>query len=205
MIKCKDCGNKFKELSSHLRYSNCDWPKMGKETKNILIGSILGDGSVDWSGNNHRILVRNTKRYYLEEISDYIGDICHSITTENRDNGKNMYSLNTMSHPKINKIVEPFYDKKQKVFPELEPESKILEHWYYQDGSYHNGRCRIQMVNFSDYRDRVTSFFEESGIGKPYYDTSSGSFRAEFSVEQSKDFIDYISPKSSSVFGYKFP
>lgn len=205
MVTCKGCGEDFSELASHLRYNDCEWPEISNNQRDILLGSILGDGSVDWSGKNRRILIRNTNRDYLVEVSEKLGPLSHSITKEERDNRKDIYSLNTISHPEIESIVSDLYSGKEKVFTFFEPSPTVIRHWYYQDGSYHEGRCRIQMVNFSKFEKEITRFFKTSGIGEPYYDTSGGSFRAEFSVDQSKEFLEYIEPEDITVFSYKFP
>lgn len=184
---CYNCSKEFKSLSKHWSMStNCSYPNFSSEQIEILTGVVMGDGCVDrHSSKNWNIICSNIKREYLEYLCDKLENFSRQVRVgktakqsaqssrfvdePEQDNYNTIYRWQTISHPEINDKFD-WAVNGNKTFPKnINLSSTVLTNWYCCDGHFENPpeRIRISMSNESENKDKIESYFADSGLPKP--------------------------------------
>lgn len=109
-----------------------------KEQKDILIGSILGDGAM--RKKTHALLEINhsyTQREYVDWLYHKFQNYVDTPPKMRRSNGKRIaYRFTTKSLPEFTQFYNAFFLEKRKIIPNLLVLSPLtLAVWYMDDGS----------------------------------------------------------------------
>jgi len=191
MYKCKQCGNEYKSLGQHWRMSSCQYPIFTEIQWDILVGSIMGDGSV-----NIRERQKPSFQWFMtnENYLNYIDKIFGNITTgvrlaicseekakRNRESGfhpeaqgknySDQYYVRTRGHKQL-KELEGWYSSGKKVWPpDIELTPTVLKHWFVQDGTWKNdgssNYIRIAAANEIENTNKINKMFKDSGLPCP--------------------------------------
>lgn len=221
-MKCNDCGEEYKKITTHWSKSDCSHPEI--KNQELLTGLIMGDATIDDKFDetrNPRLRLTMTNKEYLESLykkapylwtkkpsihrtSEELASNKHkdSFTESNNPaNFKTQYKIQTISHPDLEKY-EKWYSTGKKVFPEdLELTPTILKHWYVCDGSYNNNGSRrfltIHCSNERKNKEKINGMFEEKGFTDFRWredKTSNGTWRASisFTVEETERLFEYM-------------
>jgi len=208
---CGECGNEYQRISQHWAWNEDHRPEIDEVDKERLIGLLMGDGCIEsGAGNGNRknaaMLVHNTNKEFLQEISELIklpSNINKTKTGQeafenfglsqevNVENFNDIYRLSFVSHPYFNELKE-WYSSGRKRFPEdlsLTPES--LGCWYVCDGSIERQegrqpRMRIASVNEQG-EQAVLDLFEILDVNPKWNGHS-----IYFSVEDSKKMWNWM-------------
>lgn len=116
---------------------------MNKTQKSMIIGSVLGDGSII---SSERRLNSYFKVAHCEKQKDYLfwkkeilGNFVNTINKNIDKRGNSiMYGFHTISHQELNRLRDMFYDNNKKVIKEeigLYLDSLGLATWFMDDGS----------------------------------------------------------------------
>jgi hypothetical protein len=233
MVDCPKCGEEYKNLGTHWRYSPSHRPELTQKQLEVTTGLLMGDGSVCSGGQNFRLKVKMISQNYLKYLDKVFACLATGVSLsqtaaesakENRDSGfspnakeenySDLYHWYTRSHPKFNKFRE-WYSSGEKVWPEnIELTPTVLKHWYVGDGSYHNSRSKqyisIGMSNEVENIKKVSKYFTNVDLPKPsnysVYQRDNGGKDciAEWRVEDSYKLFDYMGEPLPD-FEYKWP
>lgn len=133
-MKCESCEGSFESLPLHWSLSSCDYPELSDYQKDILIGVLMGDGSVivPEHRNEGYLTVSVVEDEFLDWLFDELGWLVEAKRYEEPD--KDIHSLRTLSHPFITDL-RSWYDTGRKRYPGgLELNSTIAKMWYVTDG-----------------------------------------------------------------------
>lgn len=182
---CPECGGEYNRLGQHLALSSCNYPDIPDRYKRIIIGVLMGDGSITIGSGSKRgqfTVGSITKEYltYLQETAPnwLWNGIFLDTTAEQRveyghteGNQHDYYKLNSMRHPVFTQLRREWYNDGNKRYPDdLDLDPLILKHWYVTDGTLHkragNARCRAKIAcsNESDRPETVISLIDQVGI-----------------------------------------
>jgi len=227
---CNQCGNEYQKIGSHWSLSSdCSHPSFTNHQREIIIGLLMGDGSVNRASKGNPMLECSMiSKNYLQYIDDQFGEMGCGISLhvtasqkaqENRKSGfgpnadsadyQDKYRWQSIRHPEIEEFAD-WYASGKKVWPgtiELTP--TVLKHWYCCDGHWDNygshNRIEIAMLNETDNTDKVDQLFENAGLPSPSnYDISEKHCNAEFTVDQSNELWQYMGEPLPD-FEYKWP
>lgn len=220
-VACPECGEEYERLGRHWFHSPSHRPDFTERQKDIIIGSLMGDGYLDRDNKNSRIKWKMISQNYLEWVDDIFGCLSTGVSIEktaeelakqNRDNFfdpntrgekySDLYVLTTRSHPFLNNF-NSWYETGKRVWPnDIELTPTVLLHWYVQDGNWRNrgGSNHIKFTASKEYGnyDKLDSYFENVNIPTPNnykeYERSDGRKKLDirFTVEQSKELWDYM-------------
>jgi len=232
---CQQCGKEFEGIGVHWETnSKCEHKSLTEHQREIVVGLLMGDGSLNTQNKNPRLQVQMTSPNYLEYVANKFGvlggDILICRTAEEnarhkRESGfrpnadpkdySDVYQWSSMCHPEL-KEFENWYSSGKKVWPpDIELTPTVLKHWYIGDGSWNNTKrnnnIRIGMSNEVENTDKVDRMFENSGLPSPSSyriweeDKGNGpSCEALFTIEQSIELWNYMG-KPLPDFHYKWP
>lgn len=233
-MKCHSCGDTFEKIVTHWARSSCNHPSISDEHMEILIGVLMGDGTIydKFDDNrNPRFRVYMTNREYLEYLSRELNTLTtsnpqiHRTSQEladsysefsesnNPDDYKEQYRLQTISHPSLRQL-EKWYQSGEKVYPEdLYLSETILKNWYVCDGSFNNNGYRsyieIHLSNERENKGKIERYF--SRIGHPISrwrddEQENGHYKTSiiFNKSESNDLFRYMG-KPLPGFEYKWP
>lgn len=233
MKQCPNCGNKYKNIGSHWRQSSCEYKELSTVEEDIIIGLLMGDGSLDKCNKSPRLEVSMISKKYLNYLHKKFGILSAGVkfkqsasksAKENRDRGfssnakeenySDLYRWRTITHPELEKFND-WYTESGKVWPEdIKLTPTVLKHWYCGDGCYKNNNydkfIQISMSNEYKNTEKVDKYFENSSLPKPNkYETwerKDGSIKcdAKFTVEDSKKLWKYMGDPLPD-FEYKWP
>lgn len=232
-VTCPDCGEEYTDLGKHWYYSPDHRPSFTEHQREIIIGLLMGDGSIDTCNKNPIIDIEMISPNYLEYLDEQFGCLTTGVSLKktaaesaqhNRDrefspnakeeNYSDMYRLRSRTHPELQEFAD-WYSSGEKVWPEdIELTPTVLKHWYCGDGHWHNSEANncisIAMANEISNTNKIDEIFRNVGIQAPSNYSSSerkgGSFtcNADFTVEQSKELWEYMG-KPLPDFEYKWP
>ena len=129
--------------------------KLSKLQRQILIGTLLGDGHLDTQdeGRTYRLKVEHSsaQREYLEWLHSNFSEWVRSgIYEKKRDDGREHIGFNTYSHGALRFYAHQFYDGKKKRIPVqigklLSPIALAV--WFMDDGSWKSDSHRTFIIH----------------------------------------------------------
>lgn len=229
---CEQCGREFEGIGSHWMQSSCSYPALTDHQKEIIVGLLMGDGSLNRYGKNPRLQCNMISLNYLEYLDEQFGVLGTGVSLQDtaeesaknaRDSGfrpnavkenySDVYRWQSRSHSELHEY--NWYTSGEKVWPKtIDLTPTVLNHWYSGDGNCDNsgpqGCIRIAMANEVENQEKVNQIFENAGLPSPSNyaisdrnDGSSGC-NAQFTVEQSKELWNYMGEPLPD-FEYKWP
>lgn len=205
---CHQCSRDFVHIGKHWAKAPCEYQTIDIEQHEIIIGLMLGDGCLDRSHSNPRLLVVMTNKEYLSYIDEKLDPFTTGVSFRNsaveqaqmsRESGfheeataddyNDVYQVRTISHPELVQYAE-WYDTGSKRFPaDLSLTPPVVKHWYVCDGTIkHRGNgtrlpsIEISSANESDRMDWLVGKFEEMGLS-PTGSSQSLSFGVDDSAK----------------------
>lgn len=114
--------------------------KLTKRQKSIIIGTILGDGHLEFNGyKGTRIQIKQCKKHkeYVFWLYKELKNLCKSPPNKRKDNSQWFFGTRYINE--ITELKNVFYSKKTKIVPEnisdilIDPLSLAI--WYMDDGN----------------------------------------------------------------------
>jgi len=182
---CPECGDEYKALAQHWRYSPEHRPDFSDYQKEVITGVLMGDGNIDsHTGGRPRLRVTSITKPYLDLLDDILG--IHSLGVElkttaeeaverNIETGfspnadvndySDLYELRTRNSPNLEQFSN-WYDSGHKIWPDVELTPTILKHLYVCDGSLNktSGQVHISCSNELDRKNKLEQRFESAGL-----------------------------------------
>lgn len=204
-----------KRLELPLRKSSRVKPaNISQKDKDILIGHLLGDGSIfKLRANrvNPVFCITSKHKEYLEWISstcDFLKDrpIVKRTSNDQRTNKQYVaYHIRSLSKPFLLDMLNEWYPISEKIIPRslyLNPE--IVLRWFMDDGCLTREAVKLSTDCFSVLDvEFLCNLFEQEGLN-PTIHMSYEAPRIYFSKPETKKFFDYIGPCPIDVFEYKW-
>lgn len=216
-VICHECSDDFVRPASHWSQGQCSFPDLTSNQEAIVMGLMLGDGTLRTQTNNPFVQVYVINRPFLEWIDDELGWLSTGVSLYRNaersaeisrnnghpdadpDNYHDVYVLQTRTMPQFS-MFESWYrdDRRRKHFPSyvvLNP--MITRIWYACDGSLNYDRrypgsrphATIGVGDEMENIGNVLRMFDESTF--PHQPTvDNGSIR--FSVDETEDFLDWM-------------
>jgi hypothetical protein len=116
-----------------------DYVTMTPEAIQVILGGVVGDGSINQQGKNYAFTTACIHRQYVEFKKSLLGDLpCNIVAKMNHGYKVNeIFTLNTYAHPAITKISGNSLSRNLKQLNDLG-----VALWFYDDGSLHkNSHC----------------------------------------------------------------
>ena len=194
-------------------YQELNIPKF-KES--ILIGKMIGDGSLDIHNANKYAITYGHKVDH-EEYIDYINELLGNFCTQVKDYrisgyGTKMVRSRTKHNYNLNKIFDSWLVDNKKQIPKLTLNPIILAFWYMDDGSLHHSDKQRDRAEFAicAYDDNSCENINESLLKYGFsnfsiYKDNKGFNRLRLNADDAeKLFIDirYLVPECMQ---YKLP
>lgn len=191
---CPSCGQRYERLAQHWAMSSvCDYPLLSDHTEQILMGILMGDGTVHSppSANNARLEVTNINRHFLNWMDEELGWLSNGVrlkrTAEeireenlrsNHDRFatadyaiRDQYVLTTARHPFVNELDNWYGDNQKRYPPDLKLNPTTLKLWYVCDGTllwgnsgHKRPQARIEVTNEADRPSYLKDLFADVGF-----------------------------------------
>jgi hypothetical protein len=195
----------------HWNASSCDYPDINNNTKDMLVGLLMGDGYIGESGSSNYFTLTMKNKRFLDWLDSELGVIStgvnkfksgDKIKSDAEESGfipsdsdyefNDQYRMWTVCHPHFSEL-RNWYASGDMVVPEsVKINNTVAKYWYISDGGLQirddcKPRCQITMKNMKGYKGRILSELEKSGFN-PTFTTD----RIVFSVEETTDFLTWI-------------
>lgn len=221
--QCPECGESYKSLGIHFSYNEDHRPELTTKQREIIIGSLLGDGGYNQRDGNFRwqgMIVQP----YLKWLQNQFNPHARSITkhenptsaaqslseqfNKNNVDCSQQFTLATLPHPQLSFCEEWGYSNGgfEINFPDnfnLTPTT--LKIWYISDGSiswYNNEHCDVRIYN-TEQIHRTT--FLENLFNKIDISVTVGDDVIRVLPTEINDFFKYIGdPPTNSDAGFKY-
>jgi len=231
MVVCQQCSNEYKSISSHWsKNSSCSHPSLTQEQYEIVVGLLMGDGTLHRSNKNAKIQAQMTTKEYLKYIDKKFGKFGNGVTlahtasekaTLNKKSGfqqdakeenySNIYRWRSCGHPELNQF-RSWYETGNKIWPDdIDLTPTVLKHWFCGDGCWSNtngnNHIQISMANEIKNREKVDKLFNSSNLPEPSSyaigkrKDGSKTCTAQFTVSDSEILWDYM---GKPVFGFEY-
>lgn len=214
--ECPTCGEDYKSIAHHWRGGTCDFPELSNRQREIIMGMLMGDASIDRSPTTPRFQVHMTTSACLEWLDRELGPLTsgvkiHYTAEENTERCqpftegaecKASYYLRTCSHPAFEEFAG-WYGAGGKQFPEdLTLTPLMAKCWYVCDGTLNTNasvpRPRIASINECEREEYLLGLFEEQG-----FSPSFNYPQIEFPTKGAAEFLDWMGDPIPG-FEYKF-
>jgi len=231
-VACPECGEEYKRLGSHWVYNPSHRPNFTQQQKEVITGLLMGDGSINESNKNPRIVSNMISKNYLEYIDNIFACLGTGVSLvrtakdsakQNRDRGfrpnakeenySDVYRWESRSHPHLQKWAD-WYSTGEKVWPkDIELTPTVFKHWYCCDGYWANKNSKncieVSMANEINNRNKINKMFKNVSLPSPSNYVISEikgveACTATWTVEQSKELWEYMGEPLPD-FHYKWP
>ena len=200
-----------------MRLPNTD--PISKRQKEIIIGNILGDGSLEFNGfHGTRLQIKQSLKYrdYVFWLYDQLKNLCNSSPKQRKDY---QWYFSTKYLTELTSLRKIFYPNDQKVIPKniskllISPLSLAI--WYMDDGSLywrpkeHNGfRLYTNCFLVDDVHQLKNTLYNNFGVESTVQSTSCRGKkypRLYIGVKGRDRFLSLIKPYILNCFSYKLP
>jgi len=229
---CPDCGGTYQRIAQHWSLSSCQSPELSDEQYEILVGLLMGDGTVGFSTKGTpRIEVNMITEEYLHHLDSKFPVYGKGVRLVNsaeenarrdRESGfnpsadlsnySNTYRWSTMMSDVFSDFGD-WYSSGEKVWPsDISLTPMTLKHLYCCDGYYRNTDTHdyitIAMNNERGNLSKVEQMFADSGLPAPTWQNYDNGDRndctARFTKSQSLTLWEYMGEPLPG-FEYKWP
>lgn len=103
--ECPQCGQQYQRLSSHWSHPNteCDYPDIPDESRQLVAGLVLAAGSVSGNGQNRHVRIGTVTDVLAEWTADRLGWLCQSVRSEPSAGDETIHVVRTVAHPDLNR------------------------------------------------------------------------------------------------------
>ena len=191
LVECPNCEHKSPQLGKHWSGSGCEYPELTQHQKEVLVGILMGDGSINTPQGNQnarfRVDMYEPSIPYLEYLSDVIfpvitTDVKQGETVEqsalrssntfdlNINRCHDMYYLSSRRMPCFNQYIEWYNENHTKIWPceDIKLTPTVLKHYFVGDGHWNNkGSADHITFAMNDQKTNVNSvvkMFERIGF-----------------------------------------
>jgi len=228
---CPDCENEYQRIGQHWSLGSCQYPELSGEQEEILVGLMMGDGTLARSQKGTpRIQANMTNVDYLNHIDSKFPNLSAGVTQvytaeenalRDRESGFNpdasaddysdTYRWSTVTADTFDMFTD-WYQNGDKLWPERPFTETSLKHLYCCDGYRHDSgshnNITIAMNNESDNTDKIDRMFEDAGLPTPSWQVYEKNGRtdvtARFTKADSRLLWDYMGEPLPG-FDYKWP
>jgi hypothetical protein len=184
------------------------YPPFNSEQRSLIIGGLLGDGSVS-EGTRYYESHSNKQKLYLFKKNKILEPFSSKISPCDNNTG---LRLSTIHHPNFLEFHKVFYEERSKGklipvdFIKDNWHDYILAYWFFDDGYYNDETNEFSIYNKSPYPEQLLKLvqFLESHYGWRFH-YSTSTFQLTFSKEFYKDFVDILLQVATSDLYYKIP
>lgn len=180
-----------------------------EEQKSILIGCLLGDGTMRKKKNAH---LEINHCYAQKALVDWIfSKFNHLVITEpkwRKGNGKReAYRFATRSLPVFTPFYDRFFPRGKKIIPEkLKLDPLILAVWFMDDGSKSRSSVYLNTQQFSKMEQmQLIDLLKKQFSIKSTLNRDKTYFRIRIRTRSVKRFIKLVERFVLKEFKYKFP
>jgi len=180
--------------------------------KQVLIGKMLGDGSL--GQQNNRLTFSHSLQEYTEFTAQALGDFAYYLEDVRKSGyGSTMYRVRTITSKYLNTYFENWFNSGKKEVPdnlvdEITP--LALAFWYMDDGSLghtesQEDRANIATCNFSENSIKTLIKCLEKFNIKATKQLSNNYFRLRLNKDEAEKFFILIAPYIPPFMQYKLP
>lgn len=220
--ECHECGERYNTLGQHWGASDCSKPEFSDKHHEMIIGMLMGDGSICYHYDNPTLQISVIKKEYLEYIDEELGNLSLGVRKQtvaeesakmNRESGfspnaktenySDIYRLVTTAHHELQQYAD-WYSTGEKVFPQsINLTPTTLKHWYCCDGTMDtwdgSRRIRISAGNEEQNKDKLKDYFNNVGLPQPTLTSiEGGTSQYDYTELQ----IGFTVEDSKEVFSY---
>jgi hypothetical protein len=210
-MQCPNCGESFERLGMHWYHRTCPYPKIDEQTEEMLVGLLMGDGSIPDRDANELFHLPMINRRFLNWFDDQMGVLTTGVSLKKtaaelasknrasgfspnarRENYHDMHTVWSRTHPIFNELHE-WYEDGRKWFPsDLELTPTVAEFWYVCDGYLDVGRwgrprIEIKTRNERERADFLVGLFEDVGFAPTYR-----RHELQFTCDETEALINWI-------------
>jgi SAM-dependent methyltransferase len=201
---------KDKNILNKSNYRLLKYPPFTPEQHTLILGSLLGDGSV--SGQTYFYEFHSFKQeQYLRKKFNILKP--YSVRITPADDGTGL-RLSTVHHPNFRVYYDLFYE--EGVDGKLIPvdylasnwHDDILAYWFFDDGHYNDEADEITIANKCPYPDqmlKMTEFLESKYGWRFHCNIGSNIYHLSFSKEFYSNFVDLLLKVITPDLYYKIP
>jgi len=232
--KCPSCGKLYNEIARHWKQTQCDYPELTDRQKQIITGSLMGDGNLNKRNKTPILKLVMINKDYLEYIDDIFEKVSCGVKKHKTDlqsynekvsrgfktsleNYNDQYIWYTRAIPELKEYTNWYKGKDNKIWPkDVKLTPTTFKHWYVQDGHFKNNTtiC-ISLSKEFDYSDKIKEMFNNSVMPNPdrhdktiYKEKYTGKQRKQYNIvwnySKSKEIFDII-PNNPPGFEHKWP
>ncbi len=140
--------------------------------KSIIIGSILGDGSLRKTQNRRNALLEINHSFsskkYVDWKYEHLKNLVITPPKKRKNNGKRIaYRFTTRSLPEITQFYDKFYQSNKKViFENITLDPLVMAVWFMDDGNktYNALYLNTQQFDLDSQRKLMNQLFNQWGI-----------------------------------------
>jgi recombination protein RecA len=179
-----------------------------KDQRSIIVGSLLGDGSMRCKKNalleiNHCL----KQRSYVDWKWQLLENLVRTPPKARSGNaGRQAYRFTTLSLPQLTPFYEAFYMGGRKAVPEIELTPLALAVWFMDDGckSHRAVYLNTQQFDKSSQALLLDNLNAQLGV-KASLNRDKSYFRIRVAVKSMERFRDLVKPYLLDEFAYKLP
>lgn len=193
---CYNCGNEYKNITSHWSRSNCSYRTIDATKLSIIHGLLLGDGCIANGPNKSYFILRMSNREFLQVIDEKLDWLSLGVNKydSQQGRGKDMYSLQTLSHPTLTTLREKWYPSSKVVPEDMKLTSEKVKLWYVCDGNLDYGSdgslrpaSKFSIHTLSSYKDNLSDYLDKNGI-----ESSVNKNGVRVSADSTDDFLTFL-------------
>jgi LAGLIDADG DNA endonuclease family len=201
----KDMGIQLKTINRIESY-----PSFTKEQRSLIIGGLLGDGSVSSKTRYHESH-SNKQRLYLLKKYNMMEPYSSNLYPCDDNSG---LRFTTINHPNFLEFYNLFYDPKLegKLIPvdfiKNNWSDEILAYWFFDDGYYDDVTNEFFINNFCpkiDQLEALISFLNERYDWSFRYSFFTNIYNITFSKDFYADFVNILLKVATPDLYYKIP
>jgi len=128
---CPACGEQKERLSRH--WSFCEFPDVGGDLRELLLGILLGAGSLQGNGENTRhLLVKTTSEGVARWLFGELGWLAHSLRRETFEGEREpLYHVRTHAHTHLRRLRDDWYrDGEKQLQTDTSPTASAARVWW---------------------------------------------------------------------------
>lgn len=200
---------KIGTISKSLHRIN-SYPKFNKAQRSLLIGSLLGDGSVSGKDYYYESHSNKQKQYLLKKYSIMEPYSCRIVPCDLGTGTR----IATIHHPNFREFYKEFYEEglKGKLIPvnfiKENWDDSILAYWFLDDGYYDDVNNEIYISNYCPKIEQLEEFLCFLNVRYRWnfrYSFFSNIYNITFSKEYYESFYKIISIYATPDLYYKIP